>query len=232
MTAWAEISLQQKWWVPQRGWEKWAATRDLKALLPTEKLAISSMSQEHRISAATLLLSHARNAILAVEETIEPHLVALAASKLDIHDFPPRTAGHLLQRTRIATALFAVTPLCEALLAQPALIHPLVTADLLAELNTTGAVQDDDLLVDLAEPALVDPLVTVELFAEIYALGETETDFLMRDLLSSNDARSSLALRTIARRAVKTHKTLLTTLLADGVLLHDALSVQHQVHPL
>ena len=200
MTAWAEISLQSEWWVPLAAWAKWVDTRNLDTLQPGERIAVVDMSPDHRVKAATLLVSHARTSVLRLEPRVETRLAAIAKTNLDPSaQLLLPIVDHIEHRTAIATALFAATPLCSALLDQAPLVHPLVTAEFIEDLS---------------------------------AQGMTPHGLLLQDLVSANDARASMALRLIARQAVGQHRTLLLSLLADGVLLHDALSVHLQVQPL
>lgn len=201
MTAWFEISLQGTHWVPLAGWDRWETTRDLTELEPgVEVLTIESMSQEHRVRAAALLLSHAPEAAV-LDEPFRTRFEQIAATHcgLDLIATPQQSSEtEVLSRLRVAHRVLAHTPLCEALLRQASLITPHITDDLVEYLTCS---------LDLSSPVRD----------------------LIADLRSGNDALALRALRNLAHLNKVRRSSLLDVLLCDGVLLHDALTLQERV---
>jgi hypothetical protein len=199
MSAWFEISLQAEFWVPLAGWDQWVSTRDLTALEPDVE----------RLEISHMTADHRlRAAALLISHADESWYLdpALAA------------VFNAIALNRCGVTLGPDDGSEETILQRFKVAHRVLAHTPIC-----------DALLD--QPPIVTPFVSEELISELTCalhwspvVGE-----LVEDLRGSNDALALRALRDLAYLNKRHRSTLLDTLLCNGVMLQDALTLRERV---
>jgi hypothetical protein len=199
MSAWFEISLQAEFWVPLAGWDQWVQTRDLAELEPGVE----------RLEISLMTPEHRlRAAALLLSHAAETTSLSPAHS----------TAFDNIALNRCGVALVPADGSETAVLQRFKVAHRV-----LAHTPLCDAL--------LGQPSLVAPSVSEDLITDLTCAlhWSPAVGALVEDLRSGNDALTLRALRDLAHLNKRHRSTLLDTLLCNGVLLQDALTLRERV---